>query len=384
MRIHRAGFTLLEMMLSVTIMLLVFGIVIPFFQSQVGVMSAHAGRFDAQQNARFGAGTIDRELRIAGEGVPNQQPMIVQASPYAVTFNADLATYDSSSTLSTFGAVYYDPDLSASATTSLPNTSKITLPLSAVVYPDSNYYNQSGPLSYAETISFWVALDTTAGSNGRYALYRRVNNLTPTIVSKGLVIRAGDPPPFTYMVYDTLGQQVAIPQTRLPIYHVAMHGSTTDIGNSALTDSIRLVRVHLVGSYYGTKADTAYRTIDLGVRIMNAGLLNLSTCGNPPIFGQAVTATYSATVPKKIVVTWSPALDETGGEKDVERYVVYRRTATATVFGEPYTSIPAGNATYSFSDLQVASGDNWVYGVAAQDCGGQFSPVTTSAAVTVP
>jgi hypothetical protein len=117
---------------------------------------------------------------------------------------------------------------------------------------------------------------------------------------------------------------------------------------------------------------------------MNAGLLNLSTCGNPPIFGQTVTATYAATIPPKIVVTWLPGLDENSGEKDVDRYVVYRRAATATVFGEPYTSIPAGNATYSFSDAQIASGDKWVYGVAAEDCGGQFSSVTTSATVTVP
>ena len=70
-------------------------------------MSAHAGAIlIAMQNARFGALTIDRELRIAGSGIPSQQPMIVQATPYAITFNADLATNDSVSAGS-FGAVYY-------------------------------------------------------------------------------------------------------------------------------------------------------------------------------------------------------------------------------------------------------------------------------------
>ncbi|HXC25807.1 MAG TPA: prepilin-type N-terminal cleavage/methylation domain-containing protein [Gemmatimonadaceae bacterium] len=383
MRTRRLGFTLLEMMLAITLMMLVFGIVIPFFQSQLKVMSAHAGRFDAMQNARFGALTVDRELRIAGAGVPSQQPMIVQAGPYAITFNADLATNDSTSA-GTFGSVYYDPDLSASATMSLPNTTKITLPLSAVSYPDSNYYNQSGPQSYAETISFWVALDTTAGSAGRYALYRRVNALPATIVARGLVLPATDPPPFTYLMYDTLGNTVTIPTGRLPAYHVAYHGSTADTGSSALTDSIRTVHVHFVGAYYGTKGDTSYRTVDLGIRLNNAGLLNLTTCGQPPIFGQSVTPTYSVGPPKKVTLTWGAAFDETGGEKDVERYVIYRRASSAATFGEPYASIPSGLASYSYIDTQVNSGDSWIYGVAAQDCGGQFSSVTTTATVTIP
>jgi prepilin-type N-terminal cleavage/methylation domain-containing protein len=195
----RGGFTLMEMMLSITIMLLVFGMAVPFFRAQMQALSSHAGRFDAQQNARFGANTVDRELRIAGAGLPNQQPMIVQATPYAVTFNADLATHDSTA-LGTFGAVYYNPDLPLSATTSMTPSTSVTLPLSSVVYPGTTYYNQAGPQSFAETISFWVAADTTAGSNGRYALYRRVNALPTTIVARGLVMRAGDPPPFTYMI----------------------------------------------------------------------------------------------------------------------------------------------------------------------------------------
>jgi len=77
------------------------------------------------------------------------------------------------------------------------------------------------------------------------------------------------------------------------------------------------------------------------------------------------------------------ATDETGGEKDVEKYVIYRRIPPA-VFADPLAAIPAGQATYSFTDTQATSGTNFVYGVAAEDCGGQYSPTAVSNQVTVP
>lgn len=381
--VARPGFTLVEMMLAVTIMLLVFGMIVPFFRNQLQALNDHAGRFDAQQNARFGVNTIDRELRIAGAGLPSAQPMLMQIDPYAITFNADLATTDSSS-LGQFGAVYYDPDLPAAATVSLPVTSQITLPLSSVVYPQMTYYNQSGPQSFAETISFWVAADTGKGFTGRYALFRRVNRMTPTIVARGLVIRPGDPPPFTYTMLNALGQPINIPGSSLPAFHVAQHGSPADTGRASLTDSVRSVRVHLVGTYYSRRGDSSFRTVDMRIRLMNSGLLQLSTCGEAPVFGQAVTVTSSATPANKVTVAFSPALDEKAGEKDVERYAIYRRLSAATAFGDPIASIPAGQTSYSYADATVQSGNSYVYAVAAQDCGGQFSTVVTSAVVAIP
>ncbi|MEO7042302.1 MAG: hypothetical protein ABI035_08585, partial [Gemmatimonadaceae bacterium] len=66
-----------------------------------------------------------------------------------------------------------------------------------------------------------------------------------------------------------------------------------------------------------------------------------------------------------------------------EKYVIYRRLP-GNAFADPLASIPAGQASYSFSDTQVSSGNVWVYGVAAEDCGGQFSPLSVSSQVTVP
>jgi len=69
-RRERRGFTLLETMLSITILLLVFGMAVPLFRSQVRAMGSTAGRSDAQQNVRFAISTIERQNRAAqGDGV---------------------------------------------------------------------------------------------------------------------------------------------------------------------------------------------------------------------------------------------------------------------------------------------------------------------------
>jgi len=99
----------MELIVSMTVMGLVLGLTVPLFRDQIKVFEKHAGRMDAQQNARFGISMIDRELRAAGVGVPDMQPLIVLAAPNAITFNGDLVSRDSLDV----GSVYYDPDVSA-------------------------------------------------------------------------------------------------------------------------------------------------------------------------------------------------------------------------------------------------------------------------------
>jgi len=85
----RTGFTLLELVIAITVLGIVLALTVPFFRTQVQAFGNVSGRDDAQQNARYGVSMIDRELRIAGIGVVDPQPMIVQASPNAITFNVD-------------------------------------------------------------------------------------------------------------------------------------------------------------------------------------------------------------------------------------------------------------------------------------------------------
>ncbi len=378
----RAGFTVLEMMISMTLIAVTLALTVPFFRTQVQAFGNIAGRDDAQQNARYGVSMIDRELRVSGVGVLNAQPLIVQAAPYAITFNVDLVTRNSADK----GASYYDPDVDVDGSSSLPMTSRITLPLSTVQYPDSNYNGQiGGAPSEAETVSYWVAPDPDPSAGGTYALFRRVNALPAVVVAKALVLPTGEPT-FRYFKADTLGQLIEIPQNLLPIYHsAAIHNSKADTGNySALTDSIRVVRVRLTGQFKDRKGVLNKRPVETGVRIMNAGLLHFRTCGDAPIFTSTVQRVASATPSPQVVVTWSSSLDQSAGEKDIERYSIYRRASSATLFTEPIASVPGGNSSYSFTDTQVQSGDQLIYGIAAVDCGSQSSAVQSATLVTVP
>ncbi|HEY9228746.1 MAG TPA: hypothetical protein VIP11_18990, partial [Gemmatimonadaceae bacterium] len=65
----------------------------------------------------------------------------------------------------------------------------------------------------------------------------------------------------------------------------------------------------------------------------------------------------------------TPSVDEKTGEKDVERYAIYRRLSSVATFDVPFASIPANGATtYSFVDTDVIPGQTWIYGVTSQDC----------------
>lgn len=378
---HRSGFTLLEMIIAMVLISVTLALTVPVFRTQVQAFGNVSGRDDAQLNARYGVAMIDRELRVAGVGVLDAQPLLIQAAPYAITFNADMVSRDKADK----GAAYYDPDVDPNAAASLPNTSKITLPLGSMQYPDSNYMENGGVPSAAETISYWVTADPDPAANGTYVLYRRVNALPPTVVAKALVLPPNEPV-FKYFKSDTLGRLDSIPTASLPLYHsAAIHNSKADSGKFALPDSIRIVKVRLTGQYTDRKGVKNLRPVETQVRIMNAGLLHFTTCGNPPIFTSVVTAVATNVPTPKVTISWNSSADQSSGEKDVEQYAVFRRASTSAAFTEPLLSIPgATTPTYLFIDTQVQSGDQLIYGIAAVDCGGQSSAVQTAPLVIVP
>ena len=85
---RRAGFTLLETIIAMSMVILVMGMATRFFMQQTRMLSQQSGRLEAQQNAQFSLATLDREMRVAGIGVVDAQPILVQADPRAITFNA--------------------------------------------------------------------------------------------------------------------------------------------------------------------------------------------------------------------------------------------------------------------------------------------------------
>jgi len=256
-------------------------------------------------------------------------------------------------------------------------------------YPDTTYTAASGVPSGAETISYFLRPDSTTAQPNDYLLFRRVNAVPATLVARGIVKDPRDTMPFfTYYKNDTLSRLVPIPRGIMPLYHGVIHGAVDDTGRFALPDSVRAVRVHfLTASRDPRTGRDALRTVETLVRVMNSGLLVRTSCGQPPYAVTTPSVTPSAagaTVPS-VTVSWTRSSDDGSGEKDIERYAIFRRPPAATGFGDPISSIPASmSATYSFTDIAVVAGQSYVYGIAAQDCTPMLSAVTASAQVTVP
>lgn len=378
----RRGFSLMETIISMTLIIAIMAMSTRLLISQTRMLSQQSGRLEAQQNAQFSLATLDRETRVAGIGVVDKQPILVYAAAQAMVFNTDLVSRVAGDP----GSVYIDLDADSSSTLVFRNTDKLNLPLSTTKYPDSTYLQAGGVPSAAETIAFWVSKDSTSPATNEYLLFRRINADPARVVARGIRINANDTI-FQYFKRDTAGVSTAIAPGSLPLFHsAAIHGAVNDTGKSALTDSIKTVRVRMTAMYRDRNGVQIIRRIDMTIQLMNAGLIRRNDCGEPPI-GVAPSATFatdSVTGDPLVKVTWNRSLDEASGEKDVERYTIFRRTAAATVFTEPIASIPAGSATYLFKDKDVATGELWVYGVAAQDCTPNSSSIGTTTTVIIP
>ena len=382
MRTPRRGFTLVEVIVAMMMVLIIMSIATKFFMQQTRLLSNQSGRLEAQQNAQFSLATLDREIRVAGIGVVDAQPILVQAEPRAITFNADLVTQISGDP----SAVYVDPDVDEASTMSVGLAARAALPLaSGKMYPDTNYYLAAGVLSRAETISFWVSHDSTSTDPQEFLLFRRINNGDARVVARSLRVKSTDTV-FQYFKKDTSGALLTVGTGQLPIYHTAkIHGSPADTGKSALADSIKAVRVRMTAMYKDRNGVQIIRRIDMTMQLMNAGLIRRSSCGESPLgtSPSAAVLTDAETGNPIVQITWAKSGDEGAGEKDVERYAIFKRPAVGG-FGEPIASIPAGSDTYTFTDREVTPGEQLIYGVTAQDCTPSVSPMSSSSIVTIP
>lgn len=381
----RSGFTIIEMIVSLTLLMFIMGTAVQYLRKQSTLVTRETARADALQNAEFAASQIDRELREAGAGVVDIQPMLVQVDSQALTFNANMVSVDTGDVR----AVYQQRDADTNGTRGLLKSEQVTLPNSypAVLYPDTTYFASLGAPSGAETISYYLRPDSTTTVPNRYLLMRRVNALVPTLVARGIVKDPRDTVPFlTYYTADTLNRLIPIARTRLPLYHGKVHGAPADTGRFALTDSVRAVRVHLLAAAKDPRTGVdGLRVVETLVRLMNAGLLQRTTCGQPPLGVSTPTVVSSAAgaVVKSVTVSWSKSSDDGVGEKDIERYAIFRRPSSVAAFGDPISSIPGGGATNSFVDTAVLGGGTYIYGIAAQDCTPMLSGVSASLPITV-
>lgn len=383
-RKRRSGFTLAELLLSITLTIAVFSAAVPFFTLQMRQLQQDLGRSDAQQTARFAQNMVDRELRNIGiavtpmqpaQGIPRNQPKIVQAAAFAVTFNSNLVANDTVD----INAVYYDPNVPANLTTSLPSTNMIGLPLSGPSYPDYVYRDNAGMMSMAETISFWATVDSTAGAADHYVVFRRVNDGPIQVVARGIKVPAGQAM-FQYKRVMPNGSIDSVTTASLPIYWNATSG---------LADSIRTVTMSVRGVFQGydlqNKAKTWERNVSTQTNMPNIGLSQRNACGDIPLNPGTPTATIVldpvTLVTERVRITFNKSNDETSGEKDVERYAIFRRLV-GDPWDEPIAVVGKSGGPYLFEDFDIDFGNTYQYGVAAQDCSPANSTILGSGVVT--
>ena len=374
----RPGFTLVEVLLALTILGVVATVALGTYTGQVRLFFDANQNLEVLRNLSYATTRLESDLRTTGTNVHADQPFIVYAGADVIVINADYA----SNVPGDISSVHVDVDAPAGEVSALRAADRITIPGTSTGYPDTSYITGAGVNSPAETILFIFARDTTTADTADYVLLRAVNDAPPEVLARRL-IRHNGRPFFQYIELVTPLSAAAfldtIPANSLPVRHaVPLHGALADTGAAARVDRVRGVRVRVGSGSVGRMKDVRRYTTRL-IRMPNAGLATKQTCGDAPLLGVTLAANVVVEAEQPAVeLTWEPAIDEAGGEQDVVRYVLWRRSSGTTDWGDPLVSIPAGAAAYRFVDEIVQLGAVYDYAVAAQDCTPTLSATTST------
>lgn len=368
--------TLPEMMIALAIFTIAMGGALGFVSSQQRAFQRGSDELVATQNLGFGLTTLAQEIRTAGANVPASQPSVVYAGPNSFSFNADLTTNVANDPFAT----YYDPDAPTGQVTALRLANQITVPGSspARTWPLQNYLQTDGTASTAETITFWFELDAETARTDDYRLMRQVNNGTGQLLARNILAPTGTTPFFRYqyLFTPTTGRKTLqpVPAAWLPVSFASVQNRQ---------DSLRAVQISYRVTNGLTGTAQRIQSVSFAVGLPNLGLVRLQACGDAPAYSGSLSASWDATN-DGVALTFPSSVDEASGEKDVIRYVVWRRDPAVLDWGDPYLSIPTGSGSYSYLDQDVVSGAHYQYAVAAQDCTPRISSQLNSGAVTVP
>ena len=367
-RVVRRGFTLIEIVVAMSLTLAVFAITLPFVRAQTRALGTSAGRLDADQIARYAQRAIDRDLRLASavEG----QPLLVLAAPMAIAFNANLFASDTTDP----GAADVDEGADASLTDGFALADATTLPQVARSYPEQEYLDADGVASKSETIAYFLHPDTITGRSDIYVLYRRVNARDSVQIVRGLYVPA-DSAFFNYQ-RPIAGTLTRIADARLPLYW-----------DSAAVDSVTAVGIRAAGYFKDrlTCAETI-RTVQWTTVIPNAGTAVDAGCGGVPgnassVAQQKITATSGFNVR----VAWTASTDDVGGALDVRHYLIGLRHTSATDYTVIASVQARALANYRWDHYMPTDTGTVKYGVRAVDCGGNAAAwVTHASNLTLP
>lgn len=366
---------MVEMIFAVSITVLVFSIAVPFFRAQTRAMDAGAGRLDAFQSARYAVARIEADLRLAGgeEG----QPVIVQAAPFALSFNANRQGI---TTTSDPNASTWDGTLDSLTTQSWLVSRATSLRTSSKTYPTTAYTNANGTTSQAETIQYFLHADTAGGLTNLYVLYRRVNDRDSTLVTRNLYVPGDSNFFFQYYKTDASGNSAAIANADLPIYWD---------DSVSRADSLTAVAVRATGRYWDARNQAnVYRHLYVTVQLRNAVRLLARSCGAVPATPDSLGVTVE-TAPAgqnlDVRLDWSGVAGDSTTPRDVRQYVVYRRLSGATTWTAIASRPAHRTSAYRYQDfaLPVVAG-TYEYGLAARDCSGLSAVRSATATVTLP
>ncbi len=376
----RSGMSLIEVLVVVAVFAIVIAGALGYLQAQTRAFYQGSDQMMTLQNLRFAVHRMEMDIQTAGTNLVSGQPSMVYAGDDVVAFNADYATNVASDAF----AVFYDPGVPPGQVSVLATS--ITVPNTSFTYGDTAFADlRSGTPSNAELLMFYFVDDTSTARTDDYMLLRRVNAAPAEVVARNLLAFSGKPF-FEYLELSG-GGVGTVPAADLPLQHsLKVHGQAADSGSAARIDQIRGVRINLQGTN-GLSGDLEHLSeVSRTISMPNVATRVLQICGSEPVLGAVnLSPTHKISAGDDIVeVKWDAATDETGGETDVLRYVLWRRSSSETEWGDPHVSIPAGKSNYTFDDTDVVSGETYRYALAAQDCTPRLSQRVTSGTVSIP
>ena len=365
----RPGFSLVELLVAVTLTLTVFAITLPFVRAQSRALGANAGRMDAEQLARYAQRAIDRELRQATQ--VGDQPMLVYAGPMGISFSANLLAADTTDS----SAEAVESGAASTLTEAWRVSNAAVIPLTNRTYPSVDYADPAGGLSKVETISFFLRPDTFPDRTDIYVLYRRVNARDATLIVRGIHVPT-DSSFFSYFkpAADTL-QRIT---SGLPLYWDSTSMAlvrTVGIRSSGFFRN-RVERVDVLRTVQWRVNLQPFRTASAGCAATPAAATGLSATG------QFATSTNADSTNK-----WSVRLAWTASSGDVAAGAV-RRYAIDRQFGGVWRTIAAvpatAAATYRFDSARPRDSGAVTYRVRAISCSGVASAGVTAAITPTP
>lgn len=371
MRRTRRGFSLVEMLVALTLTLAVFAITLPFVRAQSRALGENAGRLDAEQIARYAQRAIDRELRLAIAD-PGQS-MIVYAGPMGIAFNANVLASDTA-----------DPSalaVQAGAATTLTEAWRVrnaaTIPLTARTYPTVDYTEASGALSRIETISYFLHPDTFPDRRDIYVLYRRVNARDSVQVVRNIHVPADS----SFFSYQRMvnGVLTPIPRASLPLFW-----------DTTAVSTIRAIGMRSAGFFRNRQARTdVIRTVYWVTSLSNAGtaVAGARCSGVPGVPSNtdfAIDANPIVDRPLRVQLRWAASPDDENNQSNAAQYVIERKRSTDSLWNA-VGSVPAtGRSSYAWIDYPGLLSGTYQYGLRVLGCSGEYSAQKTWSLVSLP